>query len=261
MGHAIPGIGFAGLGLGLLLLALFRSRHLPAGKSFSQVHIPESDPLFLRWFGTVCAMGTLVGMVYEIADSDRPGFDSTAFTHCALYLSYFIIGICAIYESKGRLPVDTHRAALVLACVLQALIWNTHGTMKKLPADGALHILLGYINWATAISVAYSMRYTDSVLAYLTGFALLFLQGLWIFLAGLYECCIDLHYHDVATILALLCLLIFLGIALVAGHWGPKPSDQDIARYRGNFSILSSVDNDGSTDFDNQEEEDNKCIP
>lgn len=254
MGHFIPGVCFAGLGLGLLLLALHRARRLPPGKSFAEVHIPESDPWFLRWFGIALLVATVVGTIYEILDSD-PGFDHVAFTHSTLYMSYFIMGICALYESKGKLPIDTHRAAFVIASIVQAQIWYTHGSMKKLPADAALHIILAYTNWANAAVVAYSMRYTDSVIAFLAGWAILVLQGIWIIISGLYECCIDLHYHDVATYLALLVMLIFLTIVLVIGHFGPKLSDQDVAKYRGNFSVLTSSDTSDDSDdgeFDNE---------
>ena len=116
--------------------------------------------------------------------------------------------------------------------------------MKQLPADGALHIYLSYINGANAATVAYSMRYTDSVIAFLAGWALLVLQGLWIFLSGLYECCIDLHMHDIAAYLALVCLFIFLTIVLVAVLYGPALSDQDAAHYRGNFIVLASNEDD-----------------
>lgn len=246
MGHAIPGVCFAALGAGLLLVALWRSRQLLLRSStggFAEQHIPESDPVFLKWFGYVFMGATTVGTLYEMADKDA-GYDSVALTHCTMYASYFIIGICALFESKGRLPLDTHRAALVVACTLQSLIWYAHGSMKQLPADGALHIYLSYINGANAAVVAYSMRYTDSVIAFLAGWALILLQGLWIFLSGLYECCIDLHMHDIAAYLALICLFILLTIVLVVVQYGPALSDQDAAKYRGNFSVLASNDED-----------------
>lgn len=249
MGHFVPALCFGGLGLGLLLLALYRARQLPPNKSFSELHIPECDPLFLRWFGLVCMGGTCVGILYEILDKD-PGFDSIALTHSTLYISFFIMGVCALYESKGKLPLDTHRAALVLACIVQALIWHAHGTMKKMPEDAMLHILLSWINLANAGVVAYSMRYVDSVIAYLSGWGLLVLQGMWIFIAGLYECCIDLHMHDIATFLALLCLAIFLGVVLVAVHCGPEIADQEKAQFRGNFAFLSEADENETFDSD-----------
>jgi hypothetical protein len=237
MGHFIPGLCYSVLGSGLLLLALYRSRQLGPHSSFADAHIPENDPWFLQWFGLANIAGPVVGTIYEILDSD-PGFDPVAFTHSSLYLGYFIMGICALYESKGRLPLDTHRAALVLACVVQALLWQAHGSMKKLPADGALHILLGYLNWATAAVIAYSMRYPDSVIAYLAGWAGLLVQGLWIILSGLYECCIDLSMHMVSACLAMLCLLVFLIIVVVTVHFGPSLPDQDIAKYRGKYTVL-----------------------
>ena len=135
--------------------------------------------------------------------------------------------------------------------------------MKQLPADGALHIYLSYINGANAATVAYSMRYTDSVIAFLAGWALLLLQGVWIFVAGLYECCIDLKMHDVATYLALQCLAIFLGIVLTIGHFGPELSEQDKAQFRGNYvSVLpSSTATDSFPENDDQAEVREKCIP
>jgi hypothetical protein len=251
MGHFVPALCFGGLGLGLLLLALYRARQLPpnTNKSFSELHIPECDPLFLRWFGWVTMAGTCVGIFYEILDKD-PGYDSIALTHSTLYISFFIMGVCALYESKGKLPLDTHRAALVLACIVQSLIWHAHGTMKKMPEDAMLHILLSWINIANAAVVAYSMRYVDSVIAYLAGWALLVLQGMWIFVAGLYECCIDLHMHDIATLLALFCLAIFLAVVLVVVHYGPDISDQEKPQFRGNFAVLSEVDEKETYDSD-----------
>ena len=250
MGHAIPGVCFAGLGMFLLLVALYRARRLPPHKSFVEMHVPENDPFFLLWFGRMNLVGTTVGMLYEILDKD-PGFDAVALTHCTLYASYFIMGLCAIYESRGKLPVDTHRAAFVLACIVQAIIWYAHGTMKQLAADAALHIYLSYLNWIHAAVVAYSMRYTDSLIAFLTGWALLVLQGIWIFISGLYECCIDLQMHDVAGLLAILTLLIFLSIVLVFVHYGPALSDQDTAHYRGKFTALDTQEDDDH-DTDNE---------
>jgi len=268
MGHFIPGLCFAALGLGLLLLALWRFRQLTwrnrtdnnqyqrkYQEEFATLHIPEKDPWFLKWFGILCTTGTTVGSLYEIWDKD-PGYDPVALTHCTLYVSYFIIGICSLYESVGRLPLDTHRVALVVACIVQSGIWYAHGTMKQLPEDGTLHILLSFINVATAAVAAYSIRYTDSVVAFLSGWALLLLQGIWIVLSGMYECCIDLHAHDIATILALLCLTILLGIVLVAVHCGPsspslllKRQGQGQAKFQSHFTVLRTTDGDDDDDI------------
>jgi len=251
MGHFIPGIAYMGLGLGLLWLALYRSRQLRVGgASFAEMHIPERNPVFLKWFGILNMTVPALGMIYECLDKD-PGWDSIAMTHCTLYMSYFIMGLCALYEAKGRLTCDTHRAALVLACLLQALIWNAHGSMKQLPADGALHLLLGYINGVTAGVMAYSIRYTDSVFAYIAGWGLLVVQGIWIIISGLYECCINLQHHDVVTLLALVCLATFLGIVLVVIHFGPNLPETTT---KGTFRVLTSTDTDDSSvedDLDN----------
>jgi hypothetical protein len=73
---------------------------------------------------------------------------------------------------------------------------------------------------------------------------------MWIFVAGLYECCIDLHMHDIATLLALFCLTIFLAVVVVVGHYGPAISDQEKAQFRGSFAVLCELEEKDTFDSD-----------
>jgi len=238
-------MAFAFFGGVQLLVALQRCRNLPPGKSFAELHIPERNPVFLKTMSYVVMIATSVGIVFEgMGGLLYMGNFFTQLAHITLYFSYFIVGVCGYFESQGRLAPDTHRAAFVMALIAGFLMWYSHGTMKKLLADQSVHELLGYVNLVNAGVVAYSMRYTDSVFAFLGGFAMLVLQSIWLITAGFYECCYDLPAHEIATYLALQSLIVFLIIALVVAFYGPEPSEQDNLQFRQDFSPLKDMNED-----------------
>lgn len=228
-----------GFGMFVLLLALRRARNLPPGKSFAEMHIPERDPIVLRRVSITILIATFFGLAQEIIggiqNSGRP-FSQLA--HEVVYFGFFMVGVCGLLESTGRLPPDSHRAALVLAFWGSGLIWHTHGVMKQLPVDQSLHILLAYVNYADAAVVAYSMRFTDSINAFVGGWALMILQATWLLTCGVYECCWDYSMHQVTAFLSGQCMLILLFIVLVFAAFGPKPSKQDDPEFRQGFSPL-----------------------
>jgi hypothetical protein len=191
----------------------------------------------------VCTgIGTFIEAYGGVLTFGNPFFQ---LAHETMYFSFFLVGLCAFLESKGKLPLDTHRAALVVAFIASYLMWYSHGTMKVLMADKELHILLSYINLSNAAVTAYSMRFTDSAIAFIASYALLFLQGMWILTAGFYECCYDLPMHEIATYLAAQCLIVTLGVIVAVSVWGPGISEQDDPSYRSNFSPLKNMADDG----------------
>lgn len=245
MGHFIPAVFFLVFSLGFLLLMLKRARSVPPGQTFTGLYIPERCPVILRRVGIIMMVGTGIGLILEVSggvlDKGNPFFQ---LAHETLYFSFFLVGLCGFLESKGRLPLDTHRAAMVVAFIASYLMWHSHGTMKLLMADQELHILLSYINLSNAAVVAYSMRFTDSAIAFVASYALVFLQGMWVLTAGFYECCYDLPMHEIATYLALQCVIVTLGVILAVGVWGPGASEQDDPSYRSNFSPLKHMSDD-----------------
>ncbi|CAB9498517.1 expressed unknown protein [Seminavis robusta] len=248
LGHAIPASFFLGFSVFILLLSLKRARAL-GQQSFSQVHIPERDPLVLRRVGIGGMIVTVIGLIVEMSGSYAAfGNPFGQLAHETLYFSFFLVSLCAFLETKGRLPPDTHRAALIMAFVSSYLMWHSHGTMKKLMADQIMHILLSYINLSNAAIVAYSMRFTDSTMAYIGGYAMLVLQSFWLFTAGLYESCFNLPMHEIATYLAVESLLVFMVIVVVFAMFGPEQSLQDNPSYRGNFAPLKLHGDDDHDD-------------
>ena len=157
------------------------------------------------------------------------------------------MGLSAWLEAKGKVPLDSHRGVAVVALLTSAIMWHTHGTMKLLMTDQLMHILLSYVNLANAAVVAYSMRFTDSAIAFIAGYALLVLQGMWLWTAAFYECCYDLPMHEIATYLSVQTLILTFCILIAVAIWGPDASEQDDPSYRKNFSMLKEMDDDTDT--------------
>jgi hypothetical protein len=202
--------------------------------------------MILRQFGIFLMVATGIGIVVEVTGGVITfGQPFNQLSHETLYFSFLLVGLCGLMESKGRLPLDTHRGAMVVAFISSYLMWHSHGTMKILMADQEIHILLSYINLSSAAVVAYSMRFTDSAIAYVSSYALMFLQGTWILTAGFYECCYDFPMHAIATYLALQCSMVALAVILAVGYCGPSASEQDDPSYRSNFSPLKTMADDG----------------
>jgi Family of unknown function (DUF716) len=192
--------------------------------------------------GIAISSATAIGIVFETCTGlwlSQNAFQNL--THQTLYFSYLLVGICAFLESKRKLPLDSHRGMAVVALITSALMWHSHGTMKALMTDQTIHILLCYINLANAAVVTYSMRFNDSAIAHIGAYALLVLQGTWLYTAGIYECCIDLPMHDIATYLAIQCLLLTGAIILAVAIWGPGFSEQDDPSYCNKFRRLNSM--------------------
>jgi hypothetical protein len=192
--------------------------------------------------GIAISSATAFGIVFETCTGHWLDHNTFAnLTHQTLYFSYLLVGISAYMESKGKLPWDSHRGVAVVALITSALMWHAHGTMKLLMTDQLIHILLSYINLANALVVAYSMRFNDSAIAHIGGYALLVLQGMWLYTAGIYECCIDLPMHDIATYLAVQCLTLTGGIMMAVAIWGPDRSEQDDPTFRNKFRPLNDM--------------------
>ena len=138
--------------------------------------------------------------------------------------------------------------AAVVCLITSYLVWYLHDTMKKLPTDQTIHILLSYINLVNAIVVMYSMRFTDSVLAYISNWMLIMLQAFWLLLAGTYECYVDLPMHEIATYLAVLSLLVVLAVTVVYACFGPASAKHDNLEFQGDFAPLKTANDTDDND-------------
>lgn len=211
-GHAIPATFFTGFGSFFLALTLKRCRELNSTgdrHTFCDVHVPEANVLVLNRTGVLLMIFTAIGMGYEAFGGmyDGVGFFHQL-AHQALYLCFFFVGAVAYLEAHKRLVPDASRAALSLAFLMQYVLWNEHGLMKNDPGDARVHILQAQVNLCAAIAFGYSVYNTKSMLAHLSGWSLMVLNGLWMLTAGLNVCCVDLMRHTVGAALSLEALLV-----------------------------------------------------
>lgn len=236
-GHAIPASFFFGFGCFFLGLTFKRCRELVQSsatsssggggpKSFCDVHVPERNTILLSWTSIILMVGTALGMFYEALGGYFDGiglFHQLA--HQALYLCFFFVGAVTWLEARGSLPPDSSRVALSFAFFLQYILWNEHGLMKEDRSDARVHLLQAQVNLVASIAFGYSVYNPKSLLAYVSGWALMTLNALWMFTAGLSVCCVDLMLHTVGAALALEALFIaavlIVGAALCSG---PRPA-------------------------------------
>ena len=240
-GHAIPASFFFGFGCFFLGLTFKRCRELVqssttsnsgggGAKSFCDVHVPERNTVLLSWTSIILMVGTTLGMFYEALGGYLGGiglFHQLA--HQALYLCFFFVGAVTWLESRWSVPPDSSRVALSFAFFLQCILWNEHGLMKEDKSDARVHLLQAQVNLVASFAFGYSVYNPKSLLAYVSGWALMTLNALWMFTAGLTVCCVDLMLHTVGAALALEALLIaavlVIGAALCSG---PRPAHHQL---------------------------------
>jgi hypothetical protein len=225
-GHAVAATGFVSFGTFFLCLTLKRVRNLPHGISFSDAHIPEKNSSVLLGGGLVLIPLTLFGLYFE-----APGWgdwDSIVppMTHISLYLSYMFVGISALLEGLKRLPQESARGAVVLALLLNYILWNEHALMKEVPADFRLHELLAQICLVAAADVAYSIKYPQNVFAYIMQPGICILMGLWLYTGGIYAAFIDIPVGMIGILLCWEALFVATIILLGAAFLVPKSYDQ-----------------------------------
>ena len=234
-GHAMPAIFFFGVGCFFLGLTFKRCRELAQSsatssssggggggvKSFCDVHVPERNTVVLSWISIIFLIGTSLGIFYEAQ------FHQLA--HQALYLCFVFVGAVTWLESRGSIPPDSWRVALSFVFFLQYILWNEHGLMKEDKSDARVHLLQAQINLVASVAFGYSVYNPKSLLGYVSGWALMTLNALWMFTAGLTVCCVELMLHTVGAALAFEALFIaavlVIGAALCSG---PRPAHHQL---------------------------------
>jgi hypothetical protein len=219
-GHFIPAAFFVGFGLFLLGLT---ARRALAGAA---VPIPEDDPRVLRGIGWTLAGCTLAGFLVEAIGgyvAKRNLWFQSA--HECLYALYFLAGTCALLESRALLPPDSSRCGVVTALVGEYILWHEHALMKTNMIDQRIHIILANLSLLNASVMAWSVyRGSESVVAYVVGFALLVLQGLWLLTAAFNIGINQVHsktggfltHHNVGVIFCVQILAVAFGLVLGA---------------------------------------------
>lgn len=217
-GHVTPAAMFLVFGVFFLLLIWKRSRSLPQGVTYCEIHVPEKNTNLLKWSGIIVVILTVGGETLEaVSDSF---FHHLA--HEAFYLCYTFVGLVLVLESVGRLPPDSGRKALCLAFFLQYLGWTEHGLMKTDMTDRRIHLLQAQISLWTTLAFGYSIYNPRSIEAYSLSFALLVLMSTWLLTAGLNADFITISRHLVGPYLSLQALaiasVVTIGAVCISGR-------------------------------------------
>lgn len=184
-GHFVAGTIYSGFGLFLLLLVLKRALESP-GHDYAERHIPERNPRVLFRIGMILSIGCPLGVLGEALSGWIVKDDwFLQAGHEVLYFTFFFSGVVFLLESLGRLPSDSCRMGIAVTLFAAYLQWGGHAHMKPNEVDERLHVLLANTSLASSIATAWSVREgSKSFVAYIVSFALVLLQGLWLYTAA-----------------------------------------------------------------------------
>ena len=193
VGHALPAVFFIGYSCYFLLLTLKRCRDLQdksrknegdddfsLSLSFAARHLPEQNPTVLRRAGILLMICTTVGGAFEAAGGMKDGlgfFHQLA--HQVLYLSVFFTAAVCCLEANNLLFPNSHRYSLTFTFLLQYILWNEHAAMKEEMSDMRVHLLQAHVNFVAFVTFGYSAYNTKSVFAYVSSWAVMTLNGMW----------------------------------------------------------------------------------
>ena len=265
IGHAlVPASFFFGFGCFFLLLTLQRCRHLDMKRkknndnamtfSFADVYLPEHNHKLLLRSGILLMICTTLGGLVEAGGGVKDGlgfFHQLA--HEALYLSVFFTGAVCVLEGNKLLFQNAHRYALTLTFLLQYILWNEHALMKIEPSDARVHMLQAHINFVAFLMFGYSVYKPKSIFAYVASWAVMTLNGMWMFTAGLTTCCVDLMTHTVGAVLVLEVLLIVSVCTLCTACFLDPPVSYNHTDIRTDMDMKYSSVKGEESDFDDIE--------
>ena len=131
---------------------------------------------------------------------------------------YFMVGPVMWLESHRRLPADSWRVMLGLSSVLVTFFWESHASLK-LGADATIHSYMGVITFACAVTTVYSVTHPENLFSYMTMFACLMLNGMWLFTSAMTFSIGMLPLHMVGPVFCLeasgLALLLMIAHAMI----------------------------------------------
>jgi len=243
-GHVVPAAMFSVFGVFFLVLILKRSRSLPPGTTYCEIHVPERNTNLLWWSGIIVVFLTLCGIALEAGSDVIDGVSYTRHLgHESFYLSYTFVGLVLVLESVGKLPLDSGRKSLCLAFFLQYIGWTEHGLMKTDMADQRIHLLQAQISLWTTIAFGYSIYNPRSIEAYVISFALLILMATWLVTAGLNADFVNISWHLVGPYLSLQALAIASIVTIGSAYFSGSQIDQNnAARSSCKYSTLDTND-------------------
>ncbi|CAB9521021.1 expressed unknown protein [Seminavis robusta] len=231
--HAVPGAGFLLAGLLALIVLFFRMKQCPPDQTLQGSRNPCRDKKLLGPYGLL-VMALAAGGCFWL------GTDYGNFFHQVLFMCYFMAALVAFLESRERVASGWTQPAIALASFLIGFLWTSHGLHKTGMINSRVHVYAGLIDLSTAAAFAYS-SIQDSFIAQVAGWALIMLQGVWMFYIGLFFCCIDINHHLVEAhlVFAVLAVTVMIILVIAAADF-PKVRNTHQGEEGGDYRVVSS---------------------
>lgn len=140
------------------------------------------------------------------------------------HMSFLMVVITAILESKGKLSPDSFRACSVLAFAATSLATCKHGTMNPGAVRGQVHVVWGVLHFVIAFVMGHLVRNPTSTFAHVGTLGSLIVAQTWLITSVSFEGGMEMNLHLVPTSLASQTLCVRFAIVLV-GAFCPKPCD------------------------------------
>lgn len=161
------------LAIALLLLARIKRDDPPMALTGSQQ--------VRAWFGWACTITAGVGFFLEgIGGFLHNGNFFLQLAHETMYLGFFAAGVSAILESKGRLPTDSWRLAVVMAFWVEGLVFYGH-SLEQRGIERVLHFIMVGFSWATAACFLVAVIYPTKMVPQVMGLVGMLSKGIWFF--------------------------------------------------------------------------------
>jgi hypothetical protein len=133
-------------------------------------------------FGWGCALTAGFGFVIEaIGGVLHNGEFFFQFAHETMYAAFFVVGIIALMESRGRMPDDSWRFAIAIAFFVEGLVFYGHMLEQK-GVEQMLHFLMVIFSWFTAASYCLSCYSPSNPLPHVLAACGMLCKGIWFFI-------------------------------------------------------------------------------
>jgi hypothetical protein len=172
-GHVVPGVFYCVIAL-ILLFITRQNRDDPKNALTGSKGMRAG-------FGWGCALTAGTGCVIEaIGGLLHNGDLFFQFAHETMYGAFFVVGVMALAESRGRMPDDTWRFCIAVAFFLEGLVFYGH-SLEQEGIEQMLHFVMVLFSWFTALSYVLACVFKRSFLPHVLGASGMLAKGIWFF--------------------------------------------------------------------------------
>lgn len=191
--HSAFGCALTHSAFGCALLGLLAHRLMGAGARSLRTPLDTTErnlPL-VRLLGALVAGATSIGLTVEALGSAAVGcgfFSVHVRLGQLLYSTFCVPGVVALCESRGLITLGSHRYALGIALLVEAILYMWHSG-HFYASRQAMYVALAALALVASAASLLAARCPSFVLAYGSALATLTAQGCWFFYLAL-------HIHD-----------------------------------------------------------------